>query len=112
MNKPFTISLRPYLGTLLVTTTREEFTKACRRILGAEDTIRTGQQGRFMAGPNKDGSQTYIIWATTPHTMAHEVGHVILDLFDIVGIDPREAGGEPFCYLLSQILLDIAHTTK
>lgn len=105
----FEISLRPYPGKLLVIGSREEFSKACLRILNHPDTLLPGQQGRFMAGPDKDGMQNYLVWATNPHTMAHEVSHVILDLFEMIGIYPAAAGGEPFCYLLSQILLDIEY---
>jgi hypothetical protein len=34
------------------------------------------------------------------------LSHVMLNVFELVGIDPREAGGEPFCYMLSQLMLE------
>lgn len=49
---------------------------------------------------------TYLVWASNPHTLAHELAHTVLHVFERCGIDPREAGGEPFCYLLSQLILD------
>ena len=38
--------------------------------------------------------------------MAHELAHVALHVFERCGIDPRSGNGEPFCYLLSQLMLD------
>jgi hypothetical protein len=55
---------------------------------------------------------TYLIWADSPHTLAHETAHVVLHTFERCGIDPREAGGEPFCYMQSQIILDINSKKK
>jgi hypothetical protein len=46
------------------------------------------------------------IMELAPHTLAHEFSHVVLHVFERCGIDPREGSGEPFCYLLSQLLLD------
>jgi hypothetical protein len=33
----------------------------------------------------------------------------VLHVFERCGIDPREAHGEPFCYMLSQLMLDAGH---
>lgn len=37
--------------------------------------------------------------------LAHELSHVVLHVFERCGIDPREALGEPFCYMLGQLML-------
>ena len=112
--KTVRLSITPYPGKLWVCTTRKAFAKACLRILGEPNAFPPERSvaGRYMAGPDKEGMQNYLIWASNAHTMAHEVSHAILDLFDQIGIDPRAAGGEPFCYLLSQILLDIETHTR
>lgn len=49
---------------------------------------------------------TYLVWGKNPHTLAHELAHAVLHVFERCGIDPREARGEPFCYMLSQLLLE------
>lgn len=54
----------------------------------------------------KDKAPRFIVWAVDNARLAHELSHVILDVFDVAGIDPRHANGEPFCYLLSQLMLE------
>ena len=56
-----------------------------------------------------DRCATYIVWADSAAVMAHELSHVILDVFDDCGIDPVSGNGEPFCYMLSQLMLDAGH---
>lgn len=65
--------------------------------------------GRFIYVENaKNASKSeYLVFGREPHVFAHELSHAILDLFKRVGIDPREGNGEPFCYLLSQLMLDL-----
>jgi Trk-type K+ transport system membrane component len=70
----------------------------------------TGGAFKIMGGEGKDGMWTYLVWAKATHTMAHELSHVVLHVFERCGIDPREAGGEPFCYILSQLLLEASRT--
>jgi hypothetical protein len=48
----------------------------------------------------------WLVWAATPHALAHEFAHVLLQVFHTIGHDPREGDGEPFCYMLSQLLLE------
>lgn len=106
--KPFTIelSLRPYFGKLHVASNRETYEAEHRRLFKSEDRLCANQDGRFFAGEGKDGYWTYLIWAKHDGALVHELSHVVLHLFGLVGIDPREAMGEPFCYLISQLLLD------
>jgi hypothetical protein len=103
----FEVSLRPYNGHLWYAPTREEYLKTHKRIFKMADVLTCATEGRFTGGEGKDGMWTYLIWAETPHTLAHEISHAVLHTFKRCGIDPRKAGGEPFCYLLSQIILDI-----
>lgn len=70
------------------------------------DVLRCDQVGRYSGGRGKDGKWTYLLWAEETHTMAHELSHVVLHTFERLGIDPREGNGEPFCYMLSQLMLE------
>lgn len=99
------LSLRPYSGRLFVAKNRKDYESAHKRIFNEPDVLTT-QNGRFAGGQGKDGEWTYLIYADKPHTLAHELSHVVLHLFQRCGIDPREANGEPFCYLLSQLILE------
>ena len=103
---PHELSLRPYHGRLFVTRSLKAYEKAHQRIFKTPDVLTCAQNGRFSGGEGKDGMWTYLIWGAKPHTMAHELSHVVLHVFERCGIDPREAGGEPFCYMLSQLILE------
>ena len=100
------LSLRPYTGRLFVVKTAKEYEKAHKKLFKTPDVIKCGQAGRFSGGEGKDGMWTYLAWGNH-HTLAHELAHVVLHVFERCGIDPRESGGEPFCYMLSQLLLDL-----
>lgn len=108
MSKVFEVSLRPYTGRLFVAPDAASYERAHKRIFLEPDVLNCSQAGRFSGGCGTDGLWTYLIWADAPHTTAHEVAHVILHVFERCGIDPCSGNGEPFCYMLSQILLDIS----
>ena len=99
------IPLRPYPGMVFVTRNRKAFMRAARELFDRDGGI-TCQAGRFMAGPSWYHPHTAIVWWTKPETLAHELGHVVLDIFETVGINPISGNGEPFCYLLSQLFLE------
>ena len=102
------ISLRPYPGDVIVCKTRKAFVREHKALFGNDDHgLKDSNNGR-MVGKWCDKAQwpTYIVWGCDTARLAHELSHVILHVFELAGIDPREAGGEPFCYLLSQLLLD------
>jgi hypothetical protein len=65
-------------------------------------------KGRVDSGDDPTHAVVYIVWAENSHALAHEVCHVALHLFDLIGTDPRGNGQEPFCYLVSQILLEMS----
>lgn len=100
------LSLRPYHGRLFVTFSKKEYEREHVRMFKTPDVLSCAQAGRFSAGEGHDGMWTYMVFATKPHTMAHELSHVVLHVFERCGIDPRDANGEPFCYMLSQLLLE------
>lgn len=100
------LSLRPYNGIAYFARTRKDYERAHVKLFAEPDILTPAQCGRFSADVGPDGLWTYLIWAETPHTLAHELAHVALHVAQRCGWDPREAGGEPFCYLLSQLILD------
>jgi hypothetical protein len=67
--------------------------------------------GRISGGEGQDGMWTYLVWGKDQHDIVHELSHVVLCLFERCGIDPREGNGEPFCYMLSQLVLDLKERT-
>lgn len=100
------LSLRPYNGRLFFASSREEYERAHRRLFKTPDVLSCAQQGRFNGGEGVDGLWTYIVYAESFPVLAHELSHAVLHVFERCGIDPREGGGEPFCYMLSQLMLD------
>lgn len=100
------LSLSPYNGRLFYAKTVSEYESAHKRLFSIPDVIACGTDGKFSGGCGKDGNWTYIVVAKNTHSLAHELAHVVLHVFERCGIDPREANGEPFCYMLSQLLLD------
>lgn len=106
--QPKELSLRPYHGRLFFATSKAGYEKAHKRIFREPDVLTCAQEGRFSAGEGKDGMWTYLIWAEKPHLLAHEISHVVLHVFERCGIDPRSGNGEPFCYMLSQLMMEAA----
>lgn len=102
------LSLRPYNGRLFVAKSRKEYERQHVSLFKQADILSCDQAGRFTGGEGKDGMWTYLIWAGSTHHLAHEISHVVLHVFERCGIDPREALGEPFCYMLSQLMLEAA----
>lgn len=96
------ISLSPYPGRILLTRDFEEFKRHYKKLIG-EPYTRTKTPGttarldghRFLVHAARDKNN---------NTLAHELSHVILDTFDLIGSDPRGGNGEPFCYMLSHLL--------
>jgi len=100
------LSLRPYHGNLYYASSKDDYERSHRRLFSSEDVLTCAQVGRMAAGEGHDGMWTYLVWAEEPHTLAHELSHVVLHTFERCGIDPREGNGEPFCYMLSQLILE------
>lgn len=100
------LSLRPYNGKLYFAKTKRGYEKAHKRLFNDGDVLHCAQEGRFAGGCGPDGMWTYLVYAEKPHILAHEMSHVVLEVFERCGIDPRAANGEPFCYMLSQLILE------
>lgn len=100
------LSLRPYNGKLFLAASSAEYERLHIKLFRQPDVITCSQVGRMTGGDGNDGVWTYLIWAKDAPQLAHELSHVILHTFERCGIDPREANGEPFCYMLSQLMID------
>lgn len=103
-----TLSLRPYFGKVKVCKNHEEYQRAYTKLFGhPDDGLKPGTNGR-MSGKYSDEKQcpTYVVWAKNRSYLAHELSHVVLHVFELADIDPRAANGEPFCYMLSQLMLE------
>lgn len=96
------LSLRPYPGKVWVCKSKKEYRLKHIELFGIDDDLKNCF-GR-MAGHGK--KIIYLVWAIDGPRLSHELSHVILHVFDLVGIDPRQANGEPFCYMLSQLLIE------
>ena len=101
------LSLRPYVGNLYAASSKKAYESAHETLFKRPDVLLCSQRGRFSGGQGQDDKWTYLIWGPTPATLAHELSHCVLHVFELCGIDPREAGGEPFCYMLSQLVLEL-----
>jgi hypothetical protein len=106
VSKKIELSLRPYNGRLFIVTTRKAYIAAQEKLFDDREPLPIGCEGRFAGGKGKDGLWTYLVWANKPHTLAHELAHVVLHVFERCGIDPVSGNGEPFCYMLSQLILE------
>lgn len=106
------LRLRPYNGNLYLAKSRKEYEKQHIKLFKTPDVLGCHQCGRMTGGEGHDGMWTYLVWAKSKPQLAHELSHVILDVFERCGIDPREANGEPFCYMLSQLMVDALRSKK
>ena len=102
------LSLRPYNGTLYVCSKEEDYQRANKRVFGERDKplASNGIAGRYVGGEGADGKWAYLVYYTDSATLAHELSHVVFHVFERCGIDPRDSGGEAFCYMLSQLMVD------
>jgi hypothetical protein len=91
---------------MFLASSKRDYERSHIKLFKQPDVLTCDQGGRFSAGGGKDGLWTYLIWANTPKSLVHEICHVVLHVFERCGMDPRECQGEPFCYMVSQILWD------
>lgn len=99
-----TLTLRPYPGTLLVCETRKEFKREYRKLFGDNNHGLTPSNKGRMAGRYCKKRVTYLVWASSPAVMAHEVAHVLFSVFDTAGIPTNGVNDEAFCYMLSTLV--------
>lgn len=104
------LSLRPYHGQVWVCETPDELRKAYKRKTKQEYTDRIDREGGryILLDSGTLGSRIWLIYASDPPSLAHEIAHVLLHTFNVIGHDPTEGDGEPFCYMLSQLMEEAA----
>lgn len=103
-------SLRPYPGKVVICSRRKDFYREHRQRFGCKHDPLGTRKGRMIGQLDQEEKRmVYLVWADSPAVMSHELAHVILDVFEMVGIDPISGNGEAFCYLLSQLMQDAGH---
>ena len=100
------LSLRPYHGRLFIANSKKDYERGHKKLFKTPDVLTCAQAGRFNGGEGKDGAWTYLIYAKEPHTLAHELSHCVFHVFERCGMDPRDSGGEAFCYMLGQLMIE------
>lgn len=106
------LSLRPYLGEIWLCETARTLHKAYQKhTKTAYPYCDDAGVGRYVwLKGDLPSDPIFLVWADTPHALAHEFSHVLLLTFKEIGHDPREGDGEPFCYMLSQLLMEAQET--
>lgn len=104
------LSLRPYHGEVWVVSTLDEMRATYRRKTKTAYPYEDDPKGgRFVLLEGESlGDRVWLVWAQNQAALAHEFAHVLLHTFKTIGHDPREGDGEPFCYMLSQLILEAA----
>ena len=100
------LSLRPYNGRLFFVRTKKDYERAHKKLFKTPDVLNCSQDGHFSGGEGKDGLWTYLVYASKQSIAAHEFAHVIFHVFKRCGIPPEAGNEEPFCYMLSQLMID------
>ncbi len=100
------LSLRPYTGRLFIARTKAEYERGHKELFDEPDVLTCSKKGTFTGGKGKDGFWTYLIYARTPDVLAHELCHCLFHVFENINADPRQCSEEPFCYMLSQLMID------
>ena len=96
------VEIIPYGGRLFYTSSRSKFRKFYKKITSqtCEKITSQGLTHWCSSGPD----QLWMVYAKDTPTLAHELMHVVMFVCKHVGIDPREANGEPAAYLLGYLM--------
>lgn len=102
------LSLRPYHGSIWLCQSKDELHRAYKRLCKVpyphSDPESGGRYVKIMFDLPMD--TIWLVWASEFSYLAHEFSHVLLQTFGTLGHDPTVGDGEPFCYMLSQLLLE------
>jgi hypothetical protein len=101
------LSLRPYHGVIYLCKSHDEIRKQYKKLLGREcphELSTAGQYIKIEGDEPKDN--IWLVYGSKKCYLAHEYCHVLLKTFGTLGHDPTVGDGEPFCYMLSQLLLE------
>lgn len=102
------ISLRPYPGRIKLfrdlTHMRAYYEAHTGEKYPYQDEPTGGRYIRLEAKVEKD--TVWLVYARKPHVLAHELTHILLQLWNRIGAHPADGNGEPFCYMLSQLMIE------
>lgn len=106
------LSLRPYNGNIWLCRSLKELRKLYAEQTGQPYPYQDDPEGgRFIRLICEQLPGTvWLVYAKDTPALAHEFAHVLLHTFRVIGHDPREGDGEPFCYMLSQLMLEAGKT--
>lgn len=105
------LSLRPYPGEVWAFDSLKEMRKTYEHMVKEPYPYRDEKTGgRYVVVQRGSGNlamdRVFLVYAREPHVLAHELSHVILIVFTDIGIEAASGAGEPFCYMLSQLMLE------
>ncbi len=102
------LSLRPYPGKIKLFRDLAQFRAYYEAKSGKPYEYMTDPRGgqfiRLDAPAEND--VVWLVYGKRPHVLAHEFVHILFHLFEKIGAHPADSNGEPFCYMLSQLMLD------
>ena len=99
------ILLTPYPGRLFLTRDLDEFRRFYKKRCGFAWAGTGDCFGTTVTLEQHGHAPDYLVYSrAAPSTLAHELGHTVLNVFKNVGIDPRDGSGEAFCYTLSHLM--------
>lgn len=96
------VLIQPYGYWLTVFSDWGEYSKEVKKRTGKalNDKEKPAGKTHFLA---RNGERLLLVYAQDDATLAHELTHVILMIFEEIGSDPRESNGEPAAYLMSYL---------
>jgi hypothetical protein len=102
------LSLRPYHGKIILCESRKELRKVYKKQTKTSYPYADPKDGGRYVRLEGDAAAdiVWLVWGSKLAYLSHEFSHVLLQTFNTIGHDPREGDGEPFCYMLSQLILE------
>ena len=98
--------MRPYPFDMYVTSDESTFTKIRKREFGDVKKIEEDQHGFFSCGTSIKGRRVCIVYARTKPALVHEIAHLVIYVFEKVGIPINDSGSEAFAYMIEQLFRD------
>jgi hypothetical protein len=90
---------------------RAAYKRLCRKPYPYTDPAKGGRYVKIECG-NLAADTVWLVWASEIAYLAHEFSHVLLQTFCTIGHDPTTGDGEPFCYMLSQLMLEAGQSVR
>lgn len=107
--QPKNLSLRPYPGSIELFTDIQKYKERYYELTGKTYPYKDESTGGRYVYIDFDGptcENVFLVLSGSNAALAHELSHCILHTFEFCGIDPIASKGEPFCYMLSQLMID------